>query len=61
MNIEEELLKIYTHKNNKKMYRKIYYQKNRKKILDYNNKRYDDRLLKGDIKIINKPFIIGFD
>ena len=59
-NIEEELLKIYSHKNNKKLYRKIYYQKNKKKLLDYNNKRYDDRLINNGIKILKKEFVINF-
>jgi hypothetical protein len=62
MDIEEYLLNIY--KSDKKMHRKIYYHKNKEKLLAYNNQRYANRynndLLQG-IKIIKKEFIIKFD
>jgi hypothetical protein len=57
-NIEDYLFNIY--KSNTRMYKKLYYQKNKKRILDYNNKRYDDRLINNGIKIIKKEFIINF-
>jgi len=57
-NIEDYLFNIY--KSNTKMYKKLYYQKNKKRILDYNNKRYDDRLINDGIKIIKKEFVINF-
>lgn len=58
-NIEDYLFNIY--KSNTRMYRKLYYQKNRKTILDYNIKRYDDRLINDGIKIIKKEFVIKFN
>jgi hypothetical protein len=58
-NIEDYLFNIY--KSNTRMYKKLYYQKNKKRILDYNNKRYDDRLINNGIKIIKKEFIIKFN
>jgi len=59
-NIEDYLFNIYKPTTNKKLYFKLYYQKNRKKLLDYNNKRYDDRLINDGIKIIKKEFVITF-
>lgn len=59
-NIEDYLFNIYKPTTNKKIYFKLYYQKNRKKILDDNNKRYDDRLINDGIKIIKKEFVITF-
>jgi len=56
--IEDYLFDIY--KPNSKMYNKLYYHKNRKQILDYNNKRYSDRLLKGEFKIVRGHFTIIF-
>ncbi len=58
-NIEDYLFNIY--KSDTRMYKKLYYQKNRKKILDDNIKRYDDRLINDGIKIIKKEFIIKFN
>ena len=48
-------------KSNLKLYRKLYYLENKKKILDYNNKRYDDRLLKGNTKINKGKYTITFN
>lgn len=58
-NIEDYLFNIY--KSDTRMYKKLYYQKNRQRILDYNIKRYDDRLINDGIKIIKKEFIIKFN
>ena len=58
-NIEDYLFNIY--KSDTRMYKKIYYQKNKQRILDYNIKRYDDRLINDGIKIIKKEFIIKFN
>ena len=58
--LEKYLLKLYSIKNNKKLYRKIYYQINKKRILDYSNKRYRNREIKGDIKFNKGEFIIKF-
>jgi len=56
------LLKIYNYSNNKKLYRKIYYEINKEKILKYNNERYRNRLNKLDNLKINKQiYIISFD
>jgi len=60
-NIEDYLFNIYKPTTNKKLYFKLYYQKNRKKILDDNIKRYDDRLINDGIKILKKEFVIKFD
>ena len=57
--IEDYLFDIYNCKS--KMYKKLYYQKNKEKILNYNLKRYSDRLLKGETKFINKKITIKFD
>ena len=59
--LEKYLLKLYSSKKNVKLYRKLYYEINKKRILDYNNKRYNDRLNKGNIEFIRKEFIITFD
>ncbi len=59
MELSTMLMKMYHSRS--KMYRKIYYEKNRKRILDYNNKRYSDRLLKGEVKFTRKEFVIKFD
>ena len=61
MDIEKYLKEIYTSRCNSKLYNKIYYQKHKQRILDYNNKRYNDRLNKGKFKINNKTFIIKFN
>jgi len=58
-NIEDYLFNIY--KSNTRMYKKLYYKKNKKRILDYNIKRYDDRLINNGIKIIKKEFVIKFN
>lgn len=48
--IEDYLLNEY--KSNPKMHRKIYYHKNKDKLLSYNNKRYANRFNKlASIKI----------
>ena len=60
-NIEDYLFNIYKTTTNKKMYRKLYYQKHKEKILNYNIKRYDDRLINDGIKILKKEFVIKFD
>lgn len=57
--IEDYLFNIYNCKT--KMYNKLYYQKNKQKLLNYNLKRYSDRLLKGETKFINKKITIKFD
>ena len=54
--IEDYLFNIYNCKS--KMYKKLYYQKNKEKILNYNLKRYSDRLLKGEFKLIRGHFTI---
>ena len=54
--IEDYLFDIYHSKS--KMYKKIYYQKNKQKIINYNLKRYSDRLLKGEFKLIRGHFTI---
>jgi len=59
MDLSAIIIKMYHSRS--KMYRKIYYERNKKHILDYNNKRYDDRLLKGKVKFTRKEFIIKFD
>ncbi len=59
MELSTILMKMYGSRT--KMYRKIYYEKNKKHLLDYNNKRYADRLLKGEVKFTRKEFIIKFD
>ncbi len=60
MDIEEYLLNIY--KSDKKMHRKIYYHKNKEKLLAYNNQRYANRYNNNPhIKIIKKEFIIKLD
>ena len=56
--IEDYLFNIYHSKS--KMYKKIYYQKNRQKIINDNIKRYSDRLLKGEFKIVRGHFTIIF-
>jgi len=48
-------------KSNLKLYRKLYYLENKKKILDYNNKRYDNRLKKGCTKFTQGEYIIKFN
>ena len=60
-NIEDYLFNIYKPTTNKKLYFKLYYQKNRKKLLDYNIKRYDDRLINDGIKMVKKKFVINFN
>ena len=59
--IEKYLQSIYTPKNNIKIYRKIYYQINKQRLLDYNKKRYDDRLKKGELKFTRGDYIIKFN
>lgn len=54
--IEDYLFNIYNCKT--KMYKKLYYQKNKQKLLNYNLKRYSDRLLKGEFKLIRGHFTI---
>jgi len=54
--IEDYLFNIYNSKS--KMYKKLYYQKNKQQILNYNLKRYSDRLLKGEFKLIRGHFTI---
>ena len=54
--IEDYLFDIYHSKS--KMYKKLYYQKNKQKIINYNLKRYSDRLLKGEFKLIRGNFTI---
>ena len=56
--IEDYLFDIY--KSNTRMYKKIYYQKNKQRIIDYNMKRYDNRLNKGEIKFNRGIFIFKF-
>jgi hypothetical protein len=60
-NIEDYLFQIYNPRQNRRLYNKLYYQKNKKRILDYNNKRYDDRLKKGDVKFNEGTYIIKFN
>lgn len=56
--IEKYLFEIY--KNNPKMKRKIYYHKNKKKLLEYNNNKYAERFNNMDSVIINKgSFLIN--
>lgn len=57
--IENYLFSIY--KGKTRMYKKIYYEKNKQRILDYNNKRYDDRLKKGITKFTEGEYIIKFN
>ena len=59
--IEDYLFDIYKPTTNKQLYFKLYYQKNKEKILNYNLKRYSDRLNKGETKFVNKKFTIKFD
>jgi hypothetical protein len=59
--IEDYLLKLYNPTKNKRLYHKIYYVKHRKKIIDYNLNRYNERLFKGDFKLTKKEFIIKFN
>lgn len=56
--IEDYLFDIY--KSKTRMYKKIYYQKNKQRIIDYNMKRYDNRLNKGEIKFNRGIFIFKF-
>lgn len=60
--IEKYLFSIYGSKT--KMYRKIYYYKNRDKIKTNNLNRYYKNLnkeLSSDVKFTKKEFIIKFD
>jgi len=59
--IENMLFDLYKPTTNKQLYFKLYYQKNREKILNDNLKRYSDRLNKGETKFINKKITIKFD
>lgn len=59
--IDQYLKTIYTAKNNYKLYNKMYYLRYKKRILDYNNKRYNDRLKKGRTKFNLGQFVIKFD
>ena len=59
--IENMLFDLYKPTTSKRLYFKLYYQKNKEKILNYNLKRYSDRLLKGETKFINKKFTINFN
>ena len=59
--IEKYLKSIYTARRNSKLYNKIYYQKHKQRILDYNNKRYNDRLKKGETKFNKGQYIIYFN
>ncbi len=60
-NIEDYLFQIYNPTQNKRLYNKIYYQKYKQMILDYNNKRYNYRLKKGDVKYNKETYIIKFN
>ncbi len=62
MNIEEYLFDVY--KSNTKMYKKIYYHKNKERIKVANLKRYHKNKgeqLAGDFKIIKNQYIINFN
>lgn len=61
MDIDQYLKSIYTSRGNSKLYNKIYYQKHKQRILDYNNKRYNDRLNKGKMKFNKGEYIIKFN
>lgn len=58
--IEKYLLELYPKSTHKKLYYKFYYQRHKKKLLDYNNERYDQRLTKGNTKINKGDFTISF-
>ena len=59
--IEKYLLELYPKSKNSKLYYKIYYQRKRQRILDYNKKRYDDRLKKGQTRFNKGEYIIKFN
>jgi hypothetical protein len=58
--IEDYLLKLYNPKNNKRLYHKIYYEKNKKKIINNNLNRYYNNFLCKDFKLKKGEYTIKF-
>lgn len=58
--IEDYLLKLYNPTNHKKLYYKIYYEKNKKKLINYNLNRYYNNFLCKDFKCKKGEYTIKF-